>query len=121
LFFTANAEFLVKQFPEIRKTIGNFFDVKKLFSNQRIFSVLGKILCGKPFPHTSSIRYVNNILYSPDYAGPDKHELDVMPSETGKLSMLNSTLNFSSSQRHTASSFTSTSPAPTMGKSLGSS
>jgi hypothetical protein len=61
--------------------VGNFFDVHKLFSNQRIFANLGKILCGKPFPQSNNIRYVNNIIYSPDYNGPDKDELDVMPSE----------------------------------------
>lgn len=81
LFTLANAEYLVHKLPEIRKTIGNFFDVHKLFSNDRIFSNLGKILCGKPFPRSNNIRFVNNIIYSPDYNGADKDELDVMPSE----------------------------------------
>lgn len=77
----ANADYLVKNLPEIRKTVGNLFDVHKLFSNDLIFSNLGKILCGKPFPRSNNIRYVDSILYSPDYNGPDKDELDVMPSE----------------------------------------
>lgn len=77
----ANADYLVKNLPEIRKTVGDLFDVHKLFSNDRIFSSLGKILCGKPFPRNNNIRYVDNLLYSPDYNGPDKDELEVMPSE----------------------------------------
>lgn len=71
----------MKNLPEIRKTVGNLFDVNKLFSNDRIFSSLGKILCGKPFPRSNNIRYVDSILYAPDYNGPDKEELNVMPSE----------------------------------------
>jgi hypothetical protein len=80
-FHLANADYLVRNLPEIRKIVGNFFDVNKLFSNDRIFSNLGKILCGTPFPRSNNIRYVDNVLYSPDYAGPDKDELAVMPSE----------------------------------------
>ena len=79
--YLANADYLVKNLPEIRKIVGDLFDVHKLFSNDRIFSSLGKILCGKQFPRNNNIRYVDNILYSPDYNGPDKDELEVMPSE----------------------------------------
>lgn len=78
---TANADSLVKRLPDIRKTVGNLFDVHKLFSNDRIFSNLGNILCGKPFPRSDNIRFVDNVLYSPDYNGADKDELEVMPSE----------------------------------------
>lgn len=78
---TANADYLVKNLPTIRKTIGNFFDVSKLFSNYKTFANLGKILCSKPFPISNNIRFVENIIYSPDYNGADKDELDVMPSE----------------------------------------
>lgn len=78
---TANADYLVKNLPTIRKAIGNFFDVSKLFSNYRTFANLGKILCSKPFPTSNNIRFVENIIYSPDYNGADKDELDVMPSE----------------------------------------
>ncbi|KAG5682948.1 hypothetical protein PVAND_012265 [Polypedilum vanderplanki] len=79
-YIESNADYLVRNLPQIRKTIGNFFDVNKLFSNDRIFSNLGKILCNKPFPRSNNIRYVDNVLYSPDYAGPDKDELEVMPT-----------------------------------------
>lgn len=75
-----NADYLVRHLPEIQKQIGNFFDVHKLFSNERVFSNLGKILCGKPFPRSNNIRFVDNIIYSPDYNGADKDELEVMPS-----------------------------------------
>jgi hypothetical protein len=63
--------------------MGNNFDVKKVFSNDGIFSNLGKVLCGKSFPRSNNIRYVDNILYTPDMNKdrPDKDELDVMPSE----------------------------------------
>jgi hypothetical protein len=81
LLTLANADYLVKNLPEIQKTVGSFFDVHQLFSNDRIFSNLGKILCGKPFPRSNNIRYVDNIFYTPDYNGADKDELDVMPSE----------------------------------------
>lgn len=77
----ANADYLVRHLSEIKKIVGNFFDVHKLFSNERIFSNLGKILCGKPFPRSNNIRFVKNIIYSPDYNGADKDELDVMPSK----------------------------------------
>lgn len=77
----ANADSLVKQLPDIRKSVGNLFDVHMLFSNDRVFSALGKILCGKPFPRNDNIQFVDNVLYSPDYNGPDKDELDVMPSK----------------------------------------
>lgn len=81
IFSTANADYIVRHLPEIRKVIGKQFDVNKLFSNDQIFSNLGKILCGRPFPRSSNIRFVDNVLYSPDYNGADKDELDVMPSE----------------------------------------
>jgi hypothetical protein len=80
LIISANADYLVRHLPDIQKQIGNFFNVHKLFSNERIFSNLGKILCGKPFPRSNNIRFVNNIIYSPDYNGADKDELEVMPS-----------------------------------------
>jgi hypothetical protein len=80
VFIAANAEFLVRNIPNIQKQVGNFFDVHKIFKDNRIFSNLGKILCGKPFPRSDNIRFVENIIYSPDYNGPDKDELDVMPS-----------------------------------------
>lgn len=81
LLILANAEYLAHHIPEIKKIVGNFFDIQKLFSNDRTFSNLGKILCKKPFPRSNNIRFVNNVLYSPDYNGADKDELDVMPSE----------------------------------------
>lgn len=61
--------------------MGNFFDVHQLFSNDRIFSNLGKILCGKPFPRSNNIRYVDNVLYTEDFNKADQDELDVMPSK----------------------------------------
>lgn len=45
------------------------------------FSKGGNILCGKPFPRSNNIRFVENVFYQKDYNGPDKAELNVMPSE----------------------------------------
>lgn len=61
--------------------VGGFFDIQKLFSNDRVFSSLGKILCGKEFPRSEEIRFVSNVLYTPDYNGADKDEVDAMPSK----------------------------------------
>lgn len=106
---TANADYLVRRLPQIQKTIGNFFDVHKLFSNDRIFSNLGKILCGKPFPRSDNIRFVNNIIYSQDYNGADKDEVDAMPSNAKTFSLFSVQIFYCEfSQRLTASSFIST-------------
>lgn len=45
------------------------------------FSTFGNILCGKPFLNSGNIRFVENLFYREDYNGPDKDELDAMPSE----------------------------------------
>ncbi|XP_035898665.1 ATP-binding cassette sub-family A member 12 [Anopheles stephensi] len=75
-----NGDRLVKMLPEIRKKIGGSFDILQLFSDDQTFSKSGNILCGRPFPRSDNIRFVDNILYTPDYAGADKDELDVMPT-----------------------------------------
>ncbi|XP_058118442.1 glucosylceramide transporter ABCA12 [Anopheles ziemanni] len=76
----SNADRLIKMLPEIRTKIGDSFDIEKLFSDDRTFSKSGNILCGRPFPRSDNIRFVDNIFYTPDYAGPDKDELNVMPT-----------------------------------------
>ncbi|XP_049289465.1 ATP-binding cassette sub-family A member 13 [Anopheles funestus] len=75
-----NGDRLVKMLPEIRNKIGGSFDILQLFSDDQTFSKSGNILCGRPFPRSDNIRFVDNILYTPDYAGADKDELDVMPT-----------------------------------------
>uniref|UniRef100_A0A182UC32 ABC transporter domain-containing protein n=1 Tax=Anopheles melas TaxID=34690 RepID=A0A182UC32_9DIPT len=75
-----NGDRLVKMLPEIRKKVGDQFDILQLFSDDQTFSKSGNILCGRPFPRSDNIRFVDNILYTPDYAGPDKDELAVMPT-----------------------------------------
>uniref|UniRef100_A0A182WCU7 ABC transporter domain-containing protein n=1 Tax=Anopheles minimus TaxID=112268 RepID=A0A182WCU7_9DIPT len=75
-----NGDRLVKMLPEIRKKIGGSFDILNLFSDDLTFSKSGNILCGRPFPRSDNIRFVDNILYTSDYAGADKDELDVMPT-----------------------------------------
>uniref|UniRef100_A0A182MPU9 ABC transporter domain-containing protein n=1 Tax=Anopheles culicifacies TaxID=139723 RepID=A0A182MPU9_9DIPT len=75
-----NGDRLVKMLPDIRKKVGGSFDILQLFSDDLTFSKSGNILCGRPFPRSDNIRFVDNILYTPDYAGADKDELDVMPT-----------------------------------------
>uniref|UniRef100_A0AAG5DKP5 ABC transporter domain-containing protein n=1 Tax=Anopheles atroparvus TaxID=41427 RepID=A0AAG5DKP5_ANOAO len=76
----SNGDRLFKMLPEIRKQVGDSFDIQRLFSDDRTFSQSGIILCGRPFPRSDNIRFVDNIFYTPDYAGPDKDELSVMPT-----------------------------------------
>lgn len=68
-------------FPEVEKMVGPNFDIKKLFADDVTFSKSGRVLCGRPFPRSDNIRFVDNVLYSHDYNGPDKDELKVMPSK----------------------------------------
>uniref|UniRef100_A0A182P8G6 ABC transporter domain-containing protein n=1 Tax=Anopheles epiroticus TaxID=199890 RepID=A0A182P8G6_9DIPT len=75
-----NGDRLVKMLPTIREKVGDQFDILQLFSDDKTFSKSGNILCGRPFPRSNNIRYVDNIFYTPDYAGPDKDELEVMPT-----------------------------------------
>lgn len=77
---TANALKLVKSLPEARKIAGDF-NVKKVFSDDRILSNLGNLLCARPFPRSNEIRFVTNFIYTKDYSGPNKDEVDAMPSE----------------------------------------
>lgn len=45
------------------------------------FSKSGSVFCGKPFPRSDPIRFVERILYQEDFAGANQEELDTMPSE----------------------------------------
>lgn len=51
-----------------------------ILTDDRIFSNSGNILCGKPFPRSDNIRFVENILYTEDLGGPNNHEINSMPS-----------------------------------------
>lgn len=66
--------------PEFERKVGDSFDIEKLWSDGDTFSTFGNILCGKPFPRSDNIRFVEKAFYHEDYNGPDKDELDVMPS-----------------------------------------
>lgn len=46
-----------------------------------MFSNSGNILCGKPFPRSDNIRFVDRMIYSQDFNGANPDELDVMPSK----------------------------------------
>lgn len=50
--------------------------------DDRMFSDTGNILCGKPFPRSDNIRFVDRMLYSEDFNGANQDELDAMPSES---------------------------------------
>lgn len=75
------ADHLVQIFPEVQKIVGADFDIKKLFADDKTFSNSGRVLCAKPFPRSDNIRFVDNVLYSEDYNGPDADELKAMPSK----------------------------------------
>lgn len=81
MIFIALADHLVQIFPEVLKIVGPNFDIKKLFADDVTFSNSGRVLCGHPFPRSNNIRFVDNVLYSEDYNGPDADELEVMPSK----------------------------------------
>lgn len=96
----SNANKIVESIPAIEKLIGGAFDINKLFSGKlsncynvtpkvilyfffiddQIFSNSGNILCGKPFPRSDNIRFVENILYTEDLGGPNDDEINSMPS-----------------------------------------
>lgn len=75
-----NADKLVRMVPEIQKMVGGDFNIENLFADDRTFSNSGKILCGKPFPRSDNIRFINNVLYSHDFNGADPDEIAVMPT-----------------------------------------
>lgn len=52
-----------------------------LIADDRMFSNSGNILCGKPFPRSNNIRFVDRMLYSQDFNGANPDELDAMPSK----------------------------------------
>lgn len=66
--------------PEYERTVGTTFDIQKLWSDGDTFATFGNILCGKPFPRSDNIRFVERAFEHDDYNGPDREELDVMPS-----------------------------------------
>ncbi|XP_058829413.1 glucosylceramide transporter ABCA12-like [Topomyia yanbarensis] len=75
-----NADKLVNMFPEIQAIVGESFNIEKLFADNQMFSNSGKILCGKAFPRSDNIRFINNVLYSQDFNGADPDELAAMPT-----------------------------------------
>jgi hypothetical protein len=75
------ADYLVKIFPKVEEIVGPNFDIKNLFADDKTFSNSGRVLCGRPFPRSDNIRFVDNILYSEDFNGADDDELKVMPSK----------------------------------------
>lgn len=70
-----------QRIPEYEGKVGTNFDILKVWSDQDTFAKFGNILCGKPFPKGENIRLVEKAFYHEDYNGPDKDELDIMPSE----------------------------------------
>lgn len=61
--------------------IDNSYDIHKLWSDDMTFSKSGVLFCGKPFPRSDNIRFVDRIFYQEDFNGANQEELDVMPSE----------------------------------------
>lgn len=61
--------------------IDSSFDIHQLWSDDMTFSKSGYLFCGKPFPSSNNIRFVDRLFYQKDFNGANKEELDVMPSE----------------------------------------
>lgn len=61
--------------------IDSNFDIHQLWSDDMTFAKSGYLFCGKPFPSSDNIRFVDRLLYQEDFNGANKEELDVMPSE----------------------------------------
>lgn len=70
----------MNKLSDYEKIIGGSFNIKELWSNSGTFSTFGNILCGKPFPRRNDIKFVERSFYEKDYNGPDKDEVDAMPS-----------------------------------------
>lgn len=52
-----------------------------LWSDDQTFSHYFYDLCGKQSVVTKNVRFIERTFYQNDYNGPDKDELDVMPSK----------------------------------------
>lgn len=61
--------------------IDSNYDVHQLWSDDMTFSKSGFLFCGKPFPRSDNIRFVERLFYKEDFNGGNQDELDVMPSE----------------------------------------
>lgn len=71
----------MEKLSDYEKIIGGSFNIKELWSNDATFSTFGNILCGKPFPRRHDIKFVERTFYEKDYNGPDKDEVNAMPSK----------------------------------------
>lgn len=67
--------------------IDSSFDIHQLWSDDMTFSKSGYLFCGKPFPRSDNIRFVDRIFYQEDFNGANKEELDIMPSELMSVHM----------------------------------
>lgn len=76
-----NVSKLIQRVGLTGSPIDNNFDVHQLWSDDMTFSKSGYLFCGKPFPRSDNIRFVDRIFYQEDFNGANQEELDVMPSE----------------------------------------
>lgn len=82
LFFVLEQiETIMSRLSDYEKIIGGSFNIKEIWSDDSTFAVFGKILCGKSFPIRHEIKFVERSYYEKDYNGPDKNEVDAMPSK----------------------------------------
>lgn len=61
--------------------IAGSFDIHQLWSDDMTFSKTGNVLCGKPFPRSNNIRFVERVFYQEDFNGANQDEVDAMPSK----------------------------------------
>lgn len=76
-----NVSKLIKTVGLTGSPINNNYDIHKLWSDDMTFSQSGYLFCGKPFPRSNNIRFVDRIFSQEDFNGPNKEELDIMPSK----------------------------------------
>lgn len=80
--FSDNVGSLTQMVQQTGSPIEGAFDIHQLWSDDMTFSKAGNVLCGKPFPRNTNIRFVDRIFYQEDFNGANQDELDVMPSKS---------------------------------------
>ncbi|KAJ6638175.1 Glucosylceramide transporter ABCA12 [Pseudolycoriella hygida] len=79
-YLQENINTIKSNLPIYMKLIGKSFDIKKLWSDDRTFSTLGNVICGRPFPSlVHENRFVRNIFLQHDETF-NQDEVDAMPT-----------------------------------------
>lgn len=71
---------LIDIVPEVRKVVGEDFNINHMFKDRSTFVKSGDLICGHPFPSTDVIPLANDIINSEDFSAINDDELDAMPT-----------------------------------------